>query len=134
MDPKLDMNKFYGNDLEAWVSQMEQFFILKNIQDGLEQLHIGILYLYLERWRWWEWHKQCVGGRLDWSIFYKDLCACFDRESHCLGWLTKIRQTGTVKEFITTFEQLAIHTKGLVDPFYTECFISGIKKDIQKHV
>ena len=37
-------------------------------------------------------------------------------------------------EFITAFEQLAIHTNGLVDPFYKECFISGVKEAIQAHV
>ena len=40
----------------------------------------------------------------------------------------------TVKEFITFFEQLGIHTHGLADPFYIECFISYLKEDIQEYV
>ena len=39
-----------------------------------------------------------------------------------------------VKEFITTFEQLAIHTKNLSDEFYTKCFNSGFKEAIRAHV
>jgi hypothetical protein len=41
---------------------------------------------------------------------------------------------GSVTNFITTFEQLAIHTEGLSDEFYLECFISGLKDAIKAHV
>ena len=47
--PKLDMHKFDGNDLVAWVSQMEQFFNLHHIYDGIDQLQIAVLYLDTER-------------------------------------------------------------------------------------
>ena len=132
--PKLDMHKFDGKDPYDWVSQMEQLFILHNIQDNNEQLHVALLYLDLKRWRWWQWHKQCVGGRLNWHVLSKVLCAFFDRESNFLGRLTKLRQTRMVKEFITTFEKLAIHTIGLAESFYTECFINGLKGGIQAYV
>lgn len=39
-----------------------------------------------------------------------------------------------VREFITYFEKLDFHTKGLADSFYIECFIGGLKKAIQEHV
>jgi hypothetical protein len=48
----------------------------------------------------------------------KAVCACFDNESHFLGHLNKMKQTGLVTYFITTFEQLAIRTEGLYDEFY----------------
>ena len=48
--------------------------------------------------------------------------------------LTKLRQTETVKEFITPFEQLVIHTIGLEDYFYTKYFINGLKEAIRVHV
>ena len=40
----------------------------------------------------------------------------------------------TVKEYIANFDKLAISTKNLLDVFYTECFISGLKESIQAHV
>jgi hypothetical protein len=67
-------------------------------------------------------------------MFTKAVCACFDRESHFLGRLTKLHQTRSVSDFITTFEQLAIQTEGLSDEFYLECFISGLKEAIRAHV
>ena len=134
MNPKLDMHKFDGNGLATSVAQMEEFFNLHHINDGIEKLQVTILYLDTERWWWWQWHKQCVGGTLDWPLFSKALCTCFDREDNFLGWLTKFCQTKTVREFIATFEELVICTQGLVDPFYIECFISGLKEAIQAHV
>jgi hypothetical protein len=64
----------------------------------------------------------------------KEICACFDREYHFLGWLTKLKQIRSVVEFITAFEQLAIRTEGLFDEFYLECFLNGLKDVIQAHV
>ena len=51
-----------------------------------------------------------------------------------MGRLTKLRQTGTVDEYITAFEALAFRTWGLSDVFYTECFISGLKEAIKAQV
>jgi hypothetical protein len=67
-------------------------------------------------------------------MFSKEVCACFDRESQFFGRLTKLRQTRSVTDFIMTFEQLDIHTKGLSDEFYLECFINGLKEAIKAHV
>jgi hypothetical protein len=67
-------------------------------------------------------------------MFTKAVCAHFDRESQFLGRLTKLRQTRSVAEFITTFEQLAISNEGLYDEFYLECFLSGLKDVIGAHV
>jgi hypothetical protein len=67
-------------------------------------------------------------------MFTKAVCACFDQESHFLGKLMKLHQTGSVSDFITMFEQLAIRTEGLSDEFYLECFISGLKEAIWAHV
>ena len=57
----------------------------------------------------------------------KIFCDRFDRDS-------KLRQTGTVKEYIASFDTLIIHTEVLGDEFYLEFFISGLKEAIQAHV
>jgi hypothetical protein len=67
-------------------------------------------------------------------MFTKAVCAHFDRESHFLGQLNKQQQTGPVTDFISVFEKLAIGTKGLVNEFYLECFLSGLKDAFQAHV
>jgi hypothetical protein len=64
----------------------------------------------------------------------KVVCAGFDRDSHYLGLLTKLKQKRSVVAFIAAFEQLAIRTECLSDELYLECFISGLKEEICAHV
>eukprot|EP00253_Pinus_taeda_P011630 PITA_11630 len=95
---------------------------------------LGSMYSDNERLQWWEWHRCCNGPFRTWTQFRKALQDCFDQESSFLGRLTKLRQTGTVDEYITTFEALAFRTWGLSDVFYTECFINGLKEAIKAQV
>eukprot|EP00253_Pinus_taeda_P012384 PITA_12384 len=132
--PKLDMHKFDGSHLAAWIAQMVQYFNLNNILDDETQLMVGSMYLDNERWQWWEWHQLCNTAFRTWDKFKKALTDRFDQEYDFLGRLTKLRQTGTVDEYITAFEALAFHTRRLSDVLYTECFISGLKEAIKAHV
>ena len=113
---------------------MEQYFKLNRILDDATQLMLGSMYLDSERWQWWEWHQHCTGPFRTWTQFTKALKNRFEQEDSFLGRLTKLRQTGTVDEYITAFEALAFRTWGLSDAFYTECFISGLKEAIKAQV
>ena len=50
------------------------------------------------------------------------------------GALTKLRQTGTVREYQTKFEKLVKHIEGFPDAFYRSCFINGLKDAIRFEV
>ena len=132
--PKLDMQKFDGSHPSAWLAQMENYFKLNYIQDDWTQLSVATMYLDGERWQWAEWHQHCNGPFHSWPQFTKALRARFEQEDSFLGRLTKLRQTGTVDEYITAFEALAFRTKRLSDEFYMECFISGLKEAIKAQV
>jgi hypothetical protein len=132
--PKVEMHKFDGLDLTGSISQMERYFSLHDIRDDETKLHVGVLYLDQECWKWWQWHNKCYLGQPNCTMSTKAVCARFDRESHFLGWLIMLRQTWSITYFITAFEQLAIRTKGLSDEFYPECFLNGSKEAIQAHV
>jgi hypothetical protein len=60
-----------------------------------------------------------------------ELYECFDTDTHYLGHLTKLKQSGTMEDFISSFEHLDFRTKGMSDAFFRECFISGLKDEIQ---
>ena len=57
--PKLDIYKFDGSHLAAWIVKMEPYFTLNYILDNATQLSVGITYLDNERWKWWKWHQHC---------------------------------------------------------------------------
>jgi hypothetical protein len=56
--PKVDMNKFDASNLLGWVTQMEHYFSLHGIIDDLHKLNMGILYLDVECWQWWQWYRK----------------------------------------------------------------------------
>jgi len=92
---------------------MEHYFSLHGISDELAKLHYVVLYLDPERWQWWKWHKNSPHGYIAWTQFVSELYDCFDTDTHYLGCLTKLKQSCTVEDFITSFEHLAFRTKGM---------------------
>jgi hypothetical protein len=63
-----------------------------------------------------------------------ELHECFDIDTNHLGRLTKLKQFGTVEDFIDAFERLDFRTEGMSDAFFRECFINGLKDEICAHV
>jgi hypothetical protein len=132
--PRIEVNKFDGSDPTGWVTQMEHYFSLHGITDDLAKLHYGILHLDPEHWKWWKWHKKALQGYVSWTQFVAEIYDHFDSDTHHLGHLTKLKQSGIVEDFITTFEHLDFRTEGMSDAFFKECFISGLKDEIHAHV
>jgi hypothetical protein len=63
-----------------------------------------------------------------------EIYECFDTDTNHLGHLTKLKQSGTVEDFIAFFERLNFHTEGMSHAFFQECFISSLKDEICAHV
>jgi hypothetical protein len=120
--PRVDVNKFDGSDPTGWVTQMEHYFSLYGITDELAKLWYGVLHLDQERWQWWQWRKNARQGYVAWTQFVAELYECFDTDTNHLGHLTKLKQSGTVEDFIASFERLAFHTEGMSDAFFLRMF------------
>jgi hypothetical protein len=102
--PRVDVNKFDGSDPTGWVTQMEHYFSLYGITDELAKLRYGVLHLDQERWQWWQWRKNARQGYVAWTQFVAEIYECFDTDTNHLGRLTKLKQSGTVEDFIASFE------------------------------
>jgi hypothetical protein len=107
--PRVDVTKFYGSDPIGWVTQMEHYFSLYNITDDLAKLRYSVLHLDQEHWQWRKTSRQ---GYISWTQFVAELYECFDIDTNHLGYLTKLKQSGTVEDFIATFERLAFSNIG----------------------
>jgi hypothetical protein len=93
-----------------------------------------VLHLYQERWQWWQWRKKLYQGYVAWTHFVAEIYERFDTNTNHLGRLKKLKQSGTVEDFIASFVQLDFRTEGMSNAFFQECFISGLKDDICAHV
>jgi hypothetical protein len=105
--PRVDVTKFDGSDPTSWVTQMEHYFSLYNITDDLAKLRYGVLHLDQERWQWWQWRKTSRQGYIAWTQIVAELYERFDTNTNHLGRLTKLKQSGAIKDFIAAFECLA---------------------------
>jgi hypothetical protein len=128
------VNKFDRYDPTGWVTQMEHYFSLDDITDDIPKPHYGFLYLDLERWKWWKWHRKTRHGYVAWTQFVAELYDRFDTNTHYLGRLTKLKQSDTLEDFIYSFEHLDFRTEGMYDAFFWECFMSGLKKEIRAQI
>jgi hypothetical protein len=113
---------------------MEHYFSLHGITDDLAKLCYGVLHLDLKQWQWWQWRKKARQGYLAWTQFVAELYDRFDSDTHHLGRLTKLKQSGIVEEFIAAFEHLDFRMEGMSDSFFRECFINVLKDEIHAHV
>jgi hypothetical protein len=50
--------------------------------------------------------------------FVEDIYECFDTNTNHLGHLTKLKQSGIVEDFISSFEQLDFRTEGMSNAFF----------------
>jgi hypothetical protein len=114
--PRVDVTKFDGSDPTGWVTQMEHYFSLYGITDDLAKLRYGVLHLDQERWQWNE--KTSRQGYIAWTQFVTELYEHFDTDTNHLGRLTKLKQSGTIEDFIAAFERLAFRTEGMTDAFF----------------
>jgi hypothetical protein len=114
----VDVTKFDGSDPTGWVTQMEHYFSLYNITNDLAKLQYGVLHLDQERWKWWQWRKKSRQGYIAWTQFVVEIYERFDTDTNHLGHLTKLKQLGTVEDFIVAFEGLAFRTEGMFDAFF----------------
>jgi hypothetical protein len=130
----VDVTKFYDSNPTGWVTQMEHYFSLYDITGDLAKLQYGVLHLDQERWQWWQWRKTSCQGYIAWTQFVTELYERFDMDTNHLGYLTKLKQFGTVENFIASFERLDFRIEGMTDAFFRECLISGLKEEIRAHV
>jgi hypothetical protein len=110
----VDVTKFDGSDPTSWVTQMEHYFSLYEIIDELAKHRYGVLHLDQECW---QWRKTSHQGYVAWTHFVAKLYQRFDTDTNHLGHLTKLKQSGTVEDFIAAFERLDFHTEGTSDAF-----------------
>jgi len=86
--PKVDVNKFDASNPTFLVTQLEHYFSLHGINDELMKLHVGVLYLDLEHWKWC---NNSHRGYISWDQFVTNIYECFDTHTHHSGHLTKLK-------------------------------------------
>jgi hypothetical protein len=83
---------------------MEHYFSLYGITEELAKLWYGVLHLNREHWKFWQWRKNAHQGYVAWNQFVVDIYECVDTDTNHLACLKKLKQSGSLEDFIDTFE------------------------------
>ena len=114
-------------DPTSWVCRAEQFFEFQKIPME-EQLPLAAYHLEGEAQLWYQLLKD-EGEELTWTTLKEGLYTRYGPTEYVdfFGDLTKLKQTGTVREYQSQFERLLSRVGKLPSPQQVGCFISGLK-------
>jgi hypothetical protein len=91
---------------------------LYDITDELAKLRYGVLHLDKKTFAMVAMEKNFSPRVIASTHFVAKLYEHFDTDTNHLGHLTNLKQSGTVEDFIATFEQLDFCTEGMSDVFF----------------
>ena len=136
--PKLDMRKFYGKDPTNWLCQMEQFFDIHHVPSQ-QKVSMASLYLEPDQFFWYRWlcdEKRKKGCVVTWSIFQEELSTHYGNNlmDSYFCQLTKLQQTGMVKDYIQQFQTLSLRVENVADENMMEIFLGGLQDHIKYEV
>ena len=128
--PKLDMRKFDGKDPTNWLCQMEQFFDIHHVPSQ-QKVSMASLYLEPDQFIWYRWlcdEKRKKGCVVTWSIFQEELSTHYGDNllDSYFCQLTKLKQTGMVKDYIQQFQTLSLRVENVADENMMELFLGGL--------
>eukprot|EP00253_Pinus_taeda_P025470 PITA_25470 len=131
--PKIDIRKFEGKDLAAWILQMEQFFDLNNVQNT-QKVRMATLYLEPNQFVWYKWlfsYKHII----TWAIFTEELTVHYEdtKSNTFFSQLISLKQKGSIMEDIEEFQKLNIRVKNIPE-HRIDVFIGTLKDNIQHDV
>ncbi|CAM8934623.1 unnamed protein product [Rhodiola kirilowii] len=132
--PRIDVPVFTGEDVDAWLFQMERYFE-HNMIAPEQRLTIAVFYLSGEAIRCYQWLHSTHQLR-DWPSFARDIRARFGPSAY---WdaeveINKLIQTTFVTSYITEFESLSTKTPGFTPNNLLKRFLAGLKDEIHQEI
>ncbi|CAM8941280.1 unnamed protein product [Rhodiola kirilowii] len=132
--PCIDVVLFTGDDVEAWLFQIERFF--EHNQIPLDQrLTMATFYMNGEPLRWYQW-LYSTHQVTDWLEFVQDIKARFGPSAY---WdpevaLNKLHQTTSVASYIAEFESLSLKTPDLNPRNLLKRFMAVLKDEVHREM
>jgi len=131
---KLEFPRFSGDDPTEWFNRVNQFFEFQNTAET-QKVSLASYHLEGEANQWWQWIRrnfQDEGHAIAWVNFEDELWARFG-PSECENFdeaLSRIRQTGSLREYQREFERLGNRLRGWTQKALVGTFMGGLRSDI----
>jgi hypothetical protein len=132
---KLNFPRYNGSeDPTSWICQAEQFFEYQNTAEE-EKVSLAAFHLEGEAQLWYQLFKEGEAA-LEWEVLKEGLHVRYGptQFDDFFGDLTKLRQTGTVRDYQSEYERLLSRAGRLSVAQQVGGFISGLKETIRPEV
>lgn len=132
---KLNFPRYNGSeDPTSWVCRAEQFFEFKDTAEE-EKLALAAYHLEGEAQLWYQLFKESE-DQMTWEAMKEGLLVQYGptQFDDFFGDLTKLRQTGSVREYQSQYERLLSRAGKLSVVQQIGGFISGLKDNIRTEV
>ncbi|KAK6135833.1 hypothetical protein DH2020_030441 [Rehmannia glutinosa] len=135
--PKFDFLKFSGENPRLWLRKCNKYFIYHALSDFEKIVTAGMNIDGMAD----HWYLEYIKGKenMSWDKFTSMVLDRFLNEegSHVIGQFNKLRQEGTVQDYILEFEELRAFMLDRVnkthsEEYFMESFISGLKTEIRE--
>ncbi|KAM1099121.1 hypothetical protein TB2_038155 [Malus domestica] len=133
--PRIDFPQFTpGEDPLAWIYKSEHFFTYYSIPELPKVLTVSF-HLEGEALQWFRW-QDCLQTTPRWGDFTHPFCKEFGPSEFkdSADALFKLKQSGTLKDYITEFRRLANRTHDLRPILLKSCFLGGLKRELKYDV
>ncbi|XP_023638902.1 uncharacterized protein LOC111830637 [Capsella rubella] len=135
---KLDLQRFHGDEAPEWISKVHQYFAYHEIPPQ-QQVSIAAYHLTGEANEWWQATSKRLGTdahTTPWGVFESELWKRFGptKGPHFHEALSKIQQTGSLREYQREFEQLQNRVENWSEDALIGTFLGGLNKSIAAHV
>ncbi|KAJ0719583.1 putative retrotransposon gag domain, aspartic peptidase domain superfamily [Helianthus annuus] len=132
--PKINLPLFDGSNPLGWIFQAENYFSYYKVPPE-ERIELTAFHLVGDALSWYQnlAHNDLLGT---WPTFKRDLELRFGPstyENH-KATLFKLQQTASVSEYQTEFERVSNRVTGLSREALRDCYISGLRADIQNEL
>ncbi|CAA0808369.1 Unknown protein, partial [Striga hermonthica] len=136
--PRFVMSIFTGSDPEAWLNRIAQYFEL-NETEGHDRVRYAAFYLDGEANVWWQWLSRIYRRWqqvITWADFERELLTLFGTSDYhnYNEALARIRQTGSLREYIKEFERLAYRVRDWSEDALVGAFVGRLRFDLAAEV
>lgn len=128
---RVDFPRFSdGDDPLTWIYKGEQYFACYHTLAPHKVL-TALFYLEDEAMQWFKWHN-CILTTPTWEEFTSELSKEFGPSEFedCTEALFKLRQTSTLKDYVSEFRRLANRAHDVGHVLLKSCFLGGLKREL----
>ncbi|XP_039138145.1 uncharacterized protein LOC120275588 [Dioscorea cayenensis subsp. rotundata] len=132
--PRIEVPLFTGEHALSWLFQINHYFHFHQIPDD-HRIAMAAFYMTGQALQWFQW-LYSTSQLSHWDDFVRKLELRFGPSSFVNNdaALFKLRQMSTVTDYLNEFECLSTRVTGLNEEKLLNCFLSGLRDDIQREL